>query len=96
MPTATILQLPQNRCATPTKLAPIMQESLLWDNSSSTSTILPRVWVTGVDTISANKQVENVIYYSPTGVAHATPFDGINIMVTTYTDGSTSATKFVK
>ena len=52
--------------------------------------------VTGVDTISANKQVENVIYYSPTGVAHTTPFDGINIMVTTYTDGSTSATKFVK
>ena len=52
--------------------------------------------VTVVDTISANKQVENVIYYSPTGVAHTTPFDGINIMVTTYTDGSTSATKFVK
>lgn len=52
--------------------------------------------VTGVDTISANKQVENVIYYNPTGVAHTTPFDGINIMVTTYTDGSTSATKFVK
>ena len=52
--------------------------------------------VTGVDTISANKEVENVIYYSPTGVAHTTPFDGINIMVTTYTDGSTSATKFVK
>ncbi len=52
--------------------------------------------VTGVDTISTHKQVENVIYYSPTGVAHTTPFDGINIMVTTYTDGSTSATKFVK
>lgn len=56
----------------------------------------PKGVVTGIDTVSTDKQVANVTYYNPTGIANATPFDGINIKVTKYTDGTTSATKFIK
>lgn len=56
----------------------------------------PKGVVTGIDTVGTDKQVANVTYYNPTGIANATPFDGINIKVTKYTDGTTSATKFIK
>lgn len=52
--------------------------------------------VTEVADVNANKQVASVTYYSPTGVASDTAFDGVNIKLTHYTDGTTSATKFVK
>lgn len=52
--------------------------------------------VTEVTDINANKQVASVTYYSPTGVASDTAFDGVNIKLTRYTDGTTSATKLVK
>ena len=51
--------------------------------------------VTGVNGI-ADKTVAGVKYYNLTGVESSRPFNGINVVVTTYTDGTTSTTKVVK
>lgn len=51
--------------------------------------------VTGVNGI-ADKTVAGVKYYNLTGIESSKPFKGINIVVTTYTDGTTSTTKVVK
>ena len=50
---------------------------------------------TSVDEVSAGKTVANVRYYNVAGQEMAQP-EGITIKVTTYTDGSTHATKVVK
>lgn len=52
--------------------------------------------VTGVDDMNANKQVSSVRYYSISGAESNAPVDGINIVVTNYTDGTTSTTKLIK
>lgn len=51
---------------------------------------------TGVDAVEVNKEVANVKYYNLTGVESATPFEGINVKVVTYTDGTKKAIKMVK
>ena len=51
--------------------------------------------VTAVNGISA-KAVAGVKYYNLAGVESNKPFNGINIAVTTYTDGTTSTTKVIK
>ena len=43
-----------------------------------------------------DKTVVGVKYYNLAGIESDRPFDGVNIIVTTYTDGSTSATKVMK
>lgn len=50
---------------------------------------------TGVDNATATKQVQSVIYYNTVGLTSAEPFHGVNIIVTRYTDGSTSTAKQV-
>lgn len=52
--------------------------------------------VTSVDDVNAVKTVAGVKYYNTLGVASSTPFEGVNIVVTTYTDGSHSSVKVVK
>lgn len=52
--------------------------------------------VTGVATITSEAQVESVTYYNVAGVASARPWHGINIMVTRYSNGTTTTTKVVK
>ena len=42
-----------------------------------------------------NRSVSHVTYYNATGVASMTPHDGLNIVVTRYTDGTTATTKRV-
>ena len=42
------------------------------------------------------REVEQVKYYSPTGMVSDRPFDGVNVVVTRYTDGTTSTAKVVK
>ena len=42
------------------------------------------------------KLVTGRTYYNLTGVASSKPFDGVNIVVTRYSDGTTTATKVVK
>ena len=49
----------------------------------------------GVNEISADNAVSKT-YYNAQGVASSKPFDGINIVVTRYSDGSTKTTKVVK
>lgn len=50
---------------------------------------------TGIDDVNA-KTVAGVKYVNVAGMESSTPFDGVNIVVTTYTDGSVKAVKMVK
>jgi len=50
---------------------------------------------TGVTTVDAGKQVVSRSYYNLAGMASDKPFQGINIEVTRYTDGSQSAVKTI-
>ena len=52
--------------------------------------------ITAVDEVSTGKQVADVRYVNLSGMASDKPFDGMNIVVTTYTDGTTRTTKVVK
>lgn len=50
---------------------------------------------TGVDNVTAAKTVKSVQYVNAAGMTSSTPFDGINIVVTNYTDGTKSVVKKV-
>ena len=52
--------------------------------------------VTAVSDVQAAKAVKHVSYYNLAGIESDAPQAGVNIVVTTYTDGTTSATKVVK
>ena len=52
--------------------------------------------VTGVNDLNADKAVAGVKYYNLLGVESAEPFQGVNVVVTTYADGSKQATKVVR
>ena len=49
-----------------------------------------------ITTVAGDKQVANVRYYNLAGIESAEPFDGVNIRVTTYTDGTRSTDKILK
>ena len=51
---------------------------------------------TGVENVNADREVAAVRYINVAGQESETPFSGVNIVVTTYTDGTTSTTKVVK
>jgi hypothetical protein len=51
--------------------------------------------VTGVDDNLADKTVVGKSYVTPSGVTSLTPVDGVNIVITTYSDGTQSITKKV-
>ena len=46
--------------------------------------------------VNTGKQVLSIRYYNVMGVEASQPFDGVNIIVTRYTDGSSSAIKVIK
>lgn len=52
--------------------------------------------VTSVDELNGTAQVAEVTYYNLAGVASAQPHDGMNIVVTRYTDGTTTSSKLIK
>ena len=52
--------------------------------------------VVGVKEVLGNKTIESVHYYNMMGMEGKTPFEGINIVVTRYSDGSTSTIKVMK
>ncbi|WP_407403272.1 hypothetical protein [Sodaliphilus sp.] len=52
--------------------------------------------VTDVTDVNAKKQVKSISYFNLMGVESAEPVDGVNIMVTTFTDGTTSSEKILK
>lgn len=51
---------------------------------------------TGLNNVLVDKQVTGVAYYNVIGQKSDTPFDGMNIVVTSYSDGTTSTTKVIK
>ena len=51
--------------------------------------------ITGVDDLSA-KAVASVKYVNMAGQVSDRPFDGVNLVVTKFTDGTTSTVKVVK
>lgn len=51
---------------------------------------------TGVEDVNAEKTVAGVVYYNLLGAASDRPFEGVNVVVTTYTDGTKSSKKIVK
>lgn len=51
---------------------------------------------TSVGTVKAQAQVASVTYYNAMGVASSRPHQGINIVVTRYTDGTTKTEKILK
>ncbi len=51
---------------------------------------------TGVNNVNAAKAVAGVKYVNLAGVESAQPFQGVNVMVTTYTDGTKTTSKVVK
>lgn len=46
--------------------------------------------------MTADRQVAAVRYINVAGQESESPFDGVNIVVTTYTDGTTSTVKVIK
>jgi len=50
----------------------------------------------GVEQVTAGKQVSDVRYINVAGQESETPFSGVNIVVTTYDDGSVTTTKVVQ
>lgn len=51
---------------------------------------------TSINGVDAYRQVVSEKYYNPAGVESDTPFKGMNIVVTRYSDGSTSTVKVLK
>lgn len=51
---------------------------------------------TGVNNVTTTKTVKNVTYVNALGMQSAEPFQGMNIVVTNYTDGSHTSTKVMK
>lgn len=52
--------------------------------------------ITAVNDVNTVKTVKQVRYYNLAGVESSEPFDGVNVVVTTYTDGTRTATKVLK
>ena len=52
--------------------------------------------ITGIDGLAADKTVQRVTYVNAMGVESDTPWHGVNIVVTRYTDGTAVTTKVIK
>jgi hypothetical protein len=52
--------------------------------------------ITAVNEVNATKTVKQVRYYNLAGIESRVPFDGVNVVVTTYTDGSKTTAKMLK
>jgi len=68
------------------------------DNRHTTPAKMEFIVKTGIDDINANvaKKVVSVKYVNIAGMESTTPFQGVNIVVTRYEDGSQSTTKVIK
>jgi hypothetical protein len=52
--------------------------------------------ITGVENMNISREVVGVKYYNVAGIESDKPFQGVNIVVTRYSDGSTTTTKILK
>ncbi len=57
---------------------------------------LDDIVLSGVEDLNAGKTVKGVTYYNVAGLQCSTPFEGVNIVVTNYTDGTKSVVKVIK
>lgn len=57
---------------------------------------IPAKETVGVTDVNTSKQVAGVKYYNLAGVEGTKPFNGVNVVVTTYTDGTNATTKVIK
>ncbi len=57
---------------------------------------LEDIVITGVEDLNTGKAVQSVTYYNVAGIQSTTPFDGVNLVVTKYTDGTKSTVKVIK
>ena len=64
----------------------------LTENSMPVPSDIP----TGVKTVEGAKEVKSVKYVNTVGQMSDRAFDGVNVMITTYTDGTTNTVKVVK
>jgi len=71
-------------------------ETLTVGEADAENVLLVKEEVTGVADVNAAKAVASVKYYNAAGVASDNAFQGINIVVTKYADGSQSIVKIVK
>lgn len=51
---------------------------------------------TRIENVTTPKEVKSVTYYNTLGIESSTPFEGINIIVTTFTDGTQATTKAIR
>lgn len=68
----------------------------VYDKAISAFSEEVEVKVSGIDDVMAGKTVESVTYVNTLGVQSTTPFSGVNIVVTRYTDGTTATTKHIQ
>lgn len=68
------------------------------NNTSTTPAKMEYVVQTGINKVNTdlNKKVVSVKYVNIAGMESSTPFQGVNIVVTRYEDGSQSTTKVIK
>lgn len=52
--------------------------------------------LTGVENINSGKTISSVSYVNMAGMVSDKPFEGVNVVITRYTDGTNSTTKVVK
>ena len=68
------------------------------ENMHSTPSKMELVVPTGINDVKtdAGKKVVSVSYVNVAGIESSTPFQGVNIVVTRYEDGSQTTTKVIK
>lgn len=52
--------------------------------------------ITSIGDVIMEREVESVRYYNVAGIESEQPFDGVNIMVTRYSDGTSTTKKYIK
>ncbi|MBQ9217944.1 MAG: hypothetical protein IJ160_07235 [Muribaculaceae bacterium] len=86
---------PRRAQATTGQVNIIAKTSGMMPSMLTTATITPEVY-TAIDNVVTNKEVAQVTYFNMAGMSSSRAFDGVNIVVTRYTDGTTTAAKVMK
>lgn len=67
-----------------------------WPMTVNAQIILTKDVVTAVKEVKSEAQVASVTYYNIVGMSSDKPFNGINVVVTRYTDGTATTSKVIK
>lgn len=69
----------------------IVEKTIPFDFDATTQEV-----ITGIISMPYNRQAQSVMYYNAMGLPSTTPWSGVNIVVTCYTDGTTTTAKVVR